>query len=135
MRVTVDIITADVKASAEFYRKLGIEIPELWEQDGVAHHVDVPASGIDIDSRSLTRGYNPGWPDQDGLVLMFDVPTRGAVDAKFAELTGAGYSAHLEPFDAFWGARYAIVLDPDGNHVGLMSPQDEQHKAAPGSAS
>jgi uncharacterized glyoxalase superfamily protein PhnB len=128
----VDIVAADVKASAEFYAKLGLDIPELWEQDGIAHHVTIDSSGVDIDSRTLTRGYNPGWPDASGVVLMFQLPTRGAVDEKFAELTAAGYAAHLAPFDAFWGARYAIVNDPDGNHVGLMSPQDQEHRSAPG---
>ena len=27
-------------------------------------------------------------------------------------------------YDAFWGARYAIVEDPDGHTVGLMGPID-----------
>ena len=27
----------------------------------------------------------------------------------------------MPPFDAFWAARYAVVADPDGNDVGLMS--------------
>lgn len=131
MHVTVDIISADVKASAEFYRRLGLDIPEVWEDEGVAHHVDVRESGVDIDSRSITRGYNPRWPDASGVVLMFHVPTRDAVDEKFAELTGAGYPVHLAPFDAFWGARYAIIDDPDGIHVGIMSPQDREHASAP----
>jgi uncharacterized glyoxalase superfamily protein PhnB len=26
------------------------------------------------------------------------------------------------PFDAFWGQRYATVLDPDGNTVDLFAP-------------
>ena len=39
---------------------------------------------------------------------------------------------HLEPIDAFWGARYAVVNDPDGNHVGIMSPSDEEHRSVPG---
>ena len=30
-----------------------------------------------------------------------------------------------EPYDAFWGARYAVVSDPDGNGVGIMSPVDD----------
>lgn len=131
MHVTVDIITSDVKASAEFYRRVGLDIPDVWEDEGVAHHVDVRDSGVDIDSRSMTRGYDPSWPDASGVVLMFHVPTRDAVDEKFAELTGAGYAGHLAPFDAFWGARYAIVDDPDGNHVGIMSPQDREHASAP----
>jgi hypothetical protein len=33
-----------------------------------------------------------------------------------------GYEGQQPPFDAFWGARYAIVCDPDGNAVGIMSP-------------
>ncbi|MFL6036949.1 MAG: glyoxalase, partial [Gaiellaceae bacterium] len=27
-----------------------------------------------------------------------------------------------EPFDAFWGQRYATVVDPDGNAVDLFAP-------------
>jgi hypothetical protein len=34
-------------------------------------------------------------------------------------------------YDAFWGARYAIVADPDGSDVGLMSPIDEQRQTWP----
>jgi uncharacterized glyoxalase superfamily protein PhnB len=39
-------------------------------------------------------------------------------------MTSAGYSALAAPYDAFWGARYAIVEDPNGIAVGLMSPID-----------
>lgn len=131
MRVQVDLVVSDVKASAEFYAKVGLEIPELWEQDGVAHHVEIPDSGVGINSRTLTRGYNASWPEASGAVLMFNLPTRQAVDEKFTELTDAGYVAHMPPIDAFWGARYAIVDDPDGNHVGLMSPSDRPHEETP----
>ena len=40
----------------------------------------------------------------------------------FAELVAAGYDGHLEPWDAFWGQRYASVRDPDGNGVDLFAP-------------
>ena len=36
-----------------------------------------------------------------------------------AELSELGAGSHLAPFDAFWGQRYATVLDPDGIRVGL----------------
>jgi uncharacterized glyoxalase superfamily protein PhnB len=42
-----------------------------------------------------------------------------------------GYLGRQPPFDAFWGARYAIVADPDGNDVGLMSPVDESRRTWP----
>ena len=49
---------------------------------------------------------------------------RRAVDEVYADLAGAGYPGRQPPYDAFWGARYAIVEDPDGNPVRLMSPID-----------
>jgi hypothetical protein len=33
--------------------------------------------------------------------------------------------------DAFWGARYAIVGDPDRRDVGIMSPSNAEHRDPP----
>ena len=44
------------------------------------------------------------------------------MDALHAELVAAGHESELAPFDAFWGQRYAVVLDPDGNGVDLFAP-------------
>ncbi len=41
---------------------------------------------------------------------------------RYAELTSAGYRGRQPPFDAFWGARYAIVADPDTQICSLGSP-------------
>jgi uncharacterized glyoxalase superfamily protein PhnB len=126
MRLSVDLTVADVRKSAEFYRKLGIEGPDIWEQDGQAHHVEIQ-EGLMLNSRSLTRSYDPSVGEDSTTILIFECDSRQQVDAKFAELVGAGHRAHLEPFDAFWGSRYAVVDDPDGNHVGLMGPRDSAH--------
>jgi uncharacterized glyoxalase superfamily protein PhnB len=131
MRLSVDLTVKDVRASAEFYRKLGFDVPDVWEQGGEAHHCTIP-DGPMMNSLPLTKGFDPSWPDGPGLVLIFHVEGRDAVDAKHAELVGGGFRSHLSPFDAFWGARYAIVDDPDGNHVGIMSESDQEHKSAPG---
>ena len=48
-----------------------------------------------------------------------------------ARVTAAGHRSHKAPEDAFWGARYAIVEDPDGIAVGLMSPQDDAKRSPP----
>ena len=50
---------------------------------------------------------------------------------KYDELTSAGYLGLAAPYDAFWGARYAIVEDPNGIAVGLMSPIDPKHRVWP----
>jgi hypothetical protein len=51
----------------------------------------------------------------------------GAVDVT-ARLARPGQRL---PFDAFWGAPYAIVAAPDDNDVGLMSPIDEARRLWP----
>ena len=72
-------------------------------------------------------------PASGRVVIGFSLPSREAVDAAYAELTAAGYQGRQPPFDAFWGGRYAIVADPGGNDVGLMSPIDESMRTlAPG---
>jgi hypothetical protein len=53
------------------------------------------------------------------------------VDETYTEITGAGYTGRQPPYDASWGAQYAIVEDPDGNPVGLMSLIDATRKSWP----
>ena len=65
------------------------------------------------------------------MVIGFSLPAREAIDKRYAELTSAGYAARQPPFDAFWGARWAIVADPDGNDIGLMSPIDQSRRTWP----
>lgn len=43
----------------------------------------------------------------------------------------AGHRVGQPPYDAFFGSRYAIVIDPDGNEVGLKSPIDDAAKYVP----
>jgi len=65
------------------------------------------------------------------VVIGFSLPARDAVDEWYAQLTAAGYADRQPPFDAFWGARYPIVADPDDNDVGLMSPVEESRRTWP----
>ena len=123
--LSIDLTVADIEASAEFYRRLGMDVPDIWTQDGVPHHVQIP-DGPMLNSVGLTKGYDPAVTGP-AAIFIFDVASRDAVDAKFDEMTSAGYTAHLAPFDAFWGSRYAIIDDPDGNLIGIMSPQDANH--------
>ena len=65
--------------------------------------------------------------------LGLDIPEsavwRTASGAHHVDLTG--YAGRQPPYDTFWGARYAVIEDPDGNHVGLMSPIDPARRRAP----
>ena len=133
-----NLVVRDMEASVAFYRRLGLTIPDVapeWQ----AHHRSARLPGgadLDLDSEDFARIWNRGWrglPTVGGGasmgVLGFKLSSRDAVDAVYADVTGAGAPGQQEPFDAFWGARYAVVEDPDGNAVGLMSPIDPKRRS------
>jgi catechol 2,3-dioxygenase-like lactoylglutathione lyase family enzyme len=136
----LNLVVRDMEATLAFYRRLGLHIPDtsVWRAAGGAHHVEVTMPNglhLEFDSAALSRRYNAGWREPaagDGrAVIGFKLPSRAAVDERYADLTRGGYTGRQSPYDAFWGARYAIVADPDGNDVGLMSPIDPTRKSAP----
>jgi uncharacterized glyoxalase superfamily protein PhnB len=43
------------------------------------------------------------------VILGFSLASREAVDDTYRALTAAGYLGRQEPYDAFFGARYAVV--------------------------
>jgi uncharacterized glyoxalase superfamily protein PhnB len=135
----IDIVAKDVVKSVAFYRLLGVKIPEkaIWRTKSGVHHVDVALSNgvtLHLDSPALARAYNKGWRGNTAggnVLLGFSLSSRRAVDTAYVRLTKAGHRGLMPPYDAFWGARYAIVRDPDGNHVGLMSPSDPKRRGQP----
>ncbi len=87
---------------------------------------------LEFDSLQSVAGWNKGWPaDRRAGVLGFRVDSREAVDQTYADLTAAGARGQQSLFDAFWGSRYAVVEDPDGNAVGIMSSPEREHRQAP----
>ncbi len=139
----INLVCGDPDASIAFYRRLGVEISDddVWRTASGAHHVGTsgaPAGeGVefDLDSAAFAQCWNASWAGRTDLsgrvVVGFGVPTRAAVDEVFRDMTGAGYRGLQEPYDALWGARYAIVEDPDGIAVGVMSPVSPDQKSRP----
>ncbi len=121
----IGLVVSDMAASLAFYRRLGLDVPA--EADGLPHVEAALPGGLRIgwDTEDTVRSFDPSWtrPTGDGsrdLAFLCDSPAE--VDALYAELTAAGYPGHLKPWDAFWGQRYAVVLDPDGCAVSLFAP-------------
>ncbi len=131
----LNVVVSDMAASLAFYRRLGIAVPGDAVTPGTHMQLRMPGGfSLELDTAESARLWHAGWrtdPASVRVVIGFSLPTRDAVDARYAELTSAGYAARQPPFDAFWGARYAIVADPDGNDVGLMSPLDESRRTWP----
>ena len=127
----LNIVSANMRHTIEFYRLLGVDVPEPpLTESGEPFHVNGEAGGmhLDLDSDAFARLWNESWrnqPDLGGRVVVgFHVETREEVDSIYEKLTQAGHKGLQPPWDAFWGARYAIVEDPNGIAVGLMSPRD-----------
>lgn len=120
----IGIVTHDMAASLAFYRALGADIAQ--GQDDAAHVDAKLDDGVTLawDTIETIRGFDPGFVPATGghrIALAFDKGTAAEVDAAFAALVSAGYTAHVEPWDAHWGQRYATLLDPDGNSVDLYA--------------
>jgi len=121
----VEVVVADMARALSFYRRLGIDAPPDADDQP---HVDVELAGgvrIAFDTIDTIRSFDPGWSPSSGgpgMSIAFACADPAEVDATYAGLVAAGYEGHLEPWDAFWGMRYAIVHDPDGNGVDLYAP-------------
>jgi catechol 2,3-dioxygenase-like lactoylglutathione lyase family enzyme len=125
----VNLVVQDVPASRAFYGRLGLDFGDEGDPVWDDHHVsarqgDATPLDVDLDSVTFAAKWNQGASGRSGAVLGFKVDTRDAVDALVASLVADGVPVQQEPYDAFWGARYAVVSDPDGNGVGIMSPID-----------
>jgi catechol 2,3-dioxygenase-like lactoylglutathione lyase family enzyme len=128
-----NMVVSDMEATVVFYRRLGMTIPDADPQWQDHHRSAQLPEGIDLDfdSDTFARHWDKGWGGRMG-VIGFRADSRDRVDEIYADLTSAGYAGQQEPYDAFWGARYAVVEDPDGNPVGIMSSADSTRRFDPG---
>ncbi len=116
------LVATDLPRTLAFYRALGLDIPADAD---TAPHVEVELGGgfrLLIDPVETIRSFDAAWTaptGSPGASLAFECASPAEVDATYATMTAAGFEGHLEPWDAFWGQRYATLRDPDGNGVDL----------------
>ena len=118
----VGIVTSDMARSLEFYRQLGLEVPDTPDQGHV--NIDI-ADGMRlmIDSEAEMQKFRPDWDRSTGnqASLAFECESPSQVDEVYARMAAAGFEGDKEPWDAFWGQRYAQLRDPDGVPVDLYA--------------
>jgi len=120
------LIVQDMSKSLEFYRRLGLAIPEGSE---AMTHVEVKmGSGLTFFLDSRPSRWDPGYvrkenresreaTDSYRSILEFYLQTQEAVETKYAELTGLGYQGYRPPYETAFGMCFAMVNDPDGNVI------------------
>ncbi len=115
----------DLPETLNFYELLGFEIENVSEIFARASWSNGIA--LEFGTSELTESYDPGWKPP-GLpstnTINFQLSSRAAVDETYNKMIEAGFVGHLAPCDPLWQARFAIILDPNGNFVGLHSPRD-----------
>jgi len=136
----INLVCRNPAASLAFYRRLGVDFPEprLWPSAGRLHHAAANCEAgleFELDSESFAGRWNRGWQDDPAasgrIVITFSVEARADVDEIHDALVADGARSLQPPYDAFWGARYAVVVDLDGVAVGLMSPVDDAKCSPP----
>jgi uncharacterized glyoxalase superfamily protein PhnB len=121
----IGIVVADMARSLSFYRHLGVDVPSDADSQ---QHVEVALPGgirLAWDRVEQVQSFDPGYrpsSDTSGIALAFRLDTATDVDATYEKLVGTGCQGHKAPWDAFWGQRYAVLHDPDGNSVDLFAP-------------
>lgn len=118
----IGIVSGNPARSVEFFKILGVDIQQ-YENTG--HYEGKTPSGVRImlDTIEVIHTMNPDWkkPNGSGVVLCFKQDSSAKVDEIYKRITAAGFKGIREPWDAFWGQRYACVSDPDGNQFDLFA--------------
>jgi uncharacterized glyoxalase superfamily protein PhnB len=117
----IGITVADLGRSMRFYRLLGLDVRE----DAEGHVEATMANGTRLmfDTEEVVRSFLSDWTRADGnqVALAFECASPAEVDEVDARVVAEGFEGEKEPWDAFWGQRYALLGDPDGVRVQLYA--------------
>lgn len=125
----IGITVSDMAASIRFYRALGLDVPET---PGEGHVDAFLPNGVRfmLDSEDVVRSFLPAWTREDGnqIAVAFECSSPAEVDEVHARVVAAGFESEKDPWDAFWGQRYSILVDPDGVRVNLYAALDRRDR-------
>jgi catechol 2,3-dioxygenase-like lactoylglutathione lyase family enzyme len=118
----IGIVASDMARSIGFYRLLGVDVPET---PGEGHVDTFLPNGVRfmLDTEDVIRSFRPDWTRASGnqVGIAFECASPSEVDELYRRVVEAGFHGEKEPWDAFWGQRYAQLQDPDGVGVDLYA--------------
>ena len=118
----IGITVSDLRRSLQFYRLLGLDLPEDPD-DGHVEATMANGTRLMFDPEEVIRSFLPEWTRENGnqVSLAFECASPAELDEIYARVVAAGFEGEKEPWDAFWGQRYALLGDPDGVRVNLYA--------------
>lgn len=119
----VGLTVNSIAASLAFYRLLGMDIPDAPEVEDYFEVITPEGYRVSWNTVEMVKGIDPEWKEPVGqrIGLAFKCDSPAEVDELFNKATAAGYRSHMEPWDAFWGQRYSVLIDPDGCLVDVFA--------------
>ena len=123
----IGLIVSDLARAVRFYQALGVPFAEGAETSEHGHAEADLGGGFRLllDTEAGIRSFDPGWRAATGgqprAAVAFRCADPADVDRMYSVALAAGGEAHKDPWDAFWGQRYAQLRDPDGNAVDLYA--------------
>jgi len=119
----VGVASSDMKKTAEFYGILGFDFSNAdLTQDHVEPVTPEGSTRLMIDSNQMIKDIFGEEPVQGNhSTFAIEYSTVEELNNVADKLTKAGYVFKKEPWDAFWGQRYAIIADPGGCLVDLYA--------------
>ncbi len=124
---TIGIVVAEMAASMKFYGALGLVVPEIEPGQEQVQIITPGGAALGFVAESAMRAHNPHWVTPVGQRVTFACRCDNAaeLDAVYVTMKDGGFTGLREPWDAFWGQRYAFLGDPDGNRVDLFAALSE----------
>jgi catechol 2,3-dioxygenase-like lactoylglutathione lyase family enzyme len=119
----VSVTSSDINKTIEFYRILGFEFEKINQEEKHFEPVEkIGSARLMIDKKELIykiTGQNPEPGNHSVFAILYDNPDE--VDDVVKKIKESKFKIVKEPWDAFWGQRYAIIEDPDGYKIDLYS--------------
>ena len=118
----VGVASRDLEKTLSFYRLLGFDLSAAPDGGHVETEVTGSSAKLMIDSVEVVKeiiGEDPVPGNHSMFAIEYDTPAE--VDAVAQAVADAGFTVVKEPWDAFWGQRYAVVQDPDGYKADLYA--------------
>jgi uncharacterized glyoxalase superfamily protein PhnB len=120
----VAVSARNMERAIEFYELLGFSFEGGFKTED--HVEPVRRAGeprLMIDSAALMEkltGEAPRAPNHSIFAMLCETPAE--VDIYSDKIEAAGFEIKTQPWDAFWGQRYATVIDADGYRIDLFAP-------------
>src|SRR5579864_8103981 len=117
----VGVTTSNMTLTIKFYSLLGFKFPDVKEDEGHVEPITSDGSArLMIDTKEIVKdiiGQNPRPGNHSPFAIQYDNPKE--IDDIINKVKSEGFTVIKEPWDAFWGQRYAVVEDPDGYRIDL----------------